>query len=134
MDTLETKNKYILSWKNVNDLIDVICNKIIYNFPQIDSVHGIKRGGLIPSVLISHKLNLPWTHEIFHNTLVVDDVCDSGLTLKNYAGVYTAVLHYKPHTSCFKPSIWGEIYNENEFIYYPWEDYNSLPLADYLKT
>jgi hypoxanthine phosphoribosyltransferase len=134
MDALETKSKYILSWKNIDDLVNIICHKIIHDFPQIDSVHGVKRGGLIPSVLISHKLNLPWTYEILPNTLVVDDICDSGLTLKNYAGVYTAVLHYKPHTSDFKPDMWGEIYNGNEFIYYPWEDFNSLPIADYLKS
>ena len=28
---------------------------------NIDSIHGIARGGLIPAVLISHKLGLPWT-------------------------------------------------------------------------
>lgn len=131
---MQIQTKHILSWEDVEDLINTLCVKIIQNLPEIDSVHGIKRGGLIPSVLISHKLDLPLVYEIFPNTLVVDDICDSGLTLQNYAGIYTAVLHYKPHTSCFKPNIWGEIYNGNEFIYYPWENPNSLPIADYLKN
>ena len=42
------------------------------------------------------------------NTLVVDDICDTGVTLEKGPGVYTAVLHYKPHTSCFQPTIWSE--------------------------
>ena len=101
---LKTDNKIFLSWDDVNDAVDDICNKIRHDQPNIDSVHGIARGGLIPAVLISHKLGLPWT----------------------------AVLHYKPHTSCFQPNIWSEIHEGDEWVIYPWETKDSKPIQDYL--
>jgi len=65
---------------------------------------GISRGGLIPGVMISHKLNIPFkpvhasTRDFPHwenylpksndsKVLIVDDICDSGETferLSNY--------------------------------------------------
>jgi len=129
---LKTDNKIFLSWDDVNDAVDDICNKIRHDQPNIDSVHGIARGGLIPAVLISHKLGLPYSDVVLPNTLVVDDICDSGVTLEKAPGVWTAVLHYKPHTSCFQPNIWSEIHEGDEWILYPWEMSDSKPIQDYL--
>jgi hypoxanthine phosphoribosyltransferase len=128
---LKVGNKIILNWENVGSLVHKICAAILKDYPNIDSIHGIKRGGLIPSVMISHQLKLPWTYEILPNTLVVDDICDSGETLHNYAGVYTAVLYYKPHTSIFKPNIYGRIHNGDEWIIFPWENEKAKPIQDY---
>ncbi len=130
---LKVHNKIYLGWDDINDLVDVLCEKIIIEQPNIDSVFGLKRGGLIPAVMVSHKLGLPWSDVMLPNTLVIDDICDTGITLKNTVGVYTAVLHYKPHTSCFKPTIYAKLHEGNEFIYYPWERRDAEPIADYLK-
>lgn len=130
---LKIDNKIYLSWDDVNDLVDTLCEKIITEQPNIDSVFGLKRGGLIPAVMVSHKLGLPWSDVMLPNTLVIDDICDTGLTLKNAVGVYTAVLHYKPHTSCYKPNIYAQIHKGDEFIYYPWERKDAEPIQDYLK-
>ncbi len=131
---LTVHNKIILSWIDTNELVDILCEKIKFDLPNIDSVHGIPRGGLIPAVLISHKLGLPYVSAVGPNTLVVDDICDSGVTLDKGPGVYTAVLHYKPHTSCFKPNIWSEIHEGDEWVIYPWETKDSDPIQDYLKN
>ncbi len=128
----EEENKMYLSWEDVNNLVNNLCDKIRHDQINIDSVHGIPRGGLIPAVLISHKLNLPFVGAVGKNTLVVDDICDSGVTLKDGPGVYTAVLHYKPHTSCFQPNLWAELHERDEWVIYPWETKNSLPIQDYL--
>ena len=128
---LKVGKKIILNWENVGSLVNKICATILKDYPNIDSIHGIKRGGLIPSVMISHQLGLPWTYEILPNTLVVDDICDSGETLHNYAGVYTAVLYYKPHTSIFKPNICGKTHNGDEWIIFPWESEKVKPIQDY---
>jgi hypoxanthine phosphoribosyltransferase len=128
---LKTENKILLSWKDIDNLVNKICTSIIKDYPNIDSIHGIKRGGLVPSVMISHQLNLPWTYEIFPNTLVVDDICDSGETLTNYAGVYTAVLYYKPHTSTINPNIYAQVHNGDEWVFFPWESKKSKPIQDY---
>jgi len=131
---LKVDNKIYLSWDDTIDLVDKLCEKIITEQPNIDSVFGLKRGGLIPAVMISHKLGLPWSDVMLPNTLVVDDICDTGITLKNTVGVYTAVLHYKPHTSCYKPNIYAQKHDGDEWIIYPWERKDSEPIQDYLKT
>jgi len=129
---LTVHNKIILSWIDTNELVDTLCEKIKLDLPNIDSVHGIPRGGLIPAVLISHKLGLPYVGAVGPNTLVVDDICDSGVTLDKGPGVYTAVLHYKPHTSCFKPNVWATKHEGDEWLIYPWETKDSKPIQDYL--
>ena len=129
---VKTNQKMYLSWDDVENAVNDLCNKIRFDQINIDSVHGIARGGLIPAVLISHKLGLPYVQAVGKNTLVVDDICDSGVTLEKAPGVWTAVLHYKPHTSCFQPTMWAEIHEGNEWLIYPWETKDSLPIQDYL--
>ena len=131
---VKTNQKTYLSWDDIESAVDDLCQQIPFELPNIDSIHGIARGGLIPAVLISHKLGLPYVGLVGPNTLVVDDICDTGVTLDKGPGVYTAVLHYKPHTSCFQPTMWSEIHNGDEWIIYPWETKDSLPIQDYLKS
>ena len=131
---LKADNKIFFSWDDIDVLVDILTNKILHDQPNIDSVHGIARGGLIPAVLISHKLGLPYIGAVGPNTLVVDDICDTGVTLEKGPGVYTAVLHYKPHTSCFQPTMWSEIHEGDEWLIYPWETKDSDPIQDYLKS
>jgi hypoxanthine phosphoribosyltransferase len=130
---LKINNKIYLSWDDVNNLVDKLCEKIITEQPNIDSVFGLKRGGLIPAVMVSHKLGLPWSDVMYPNTLVIDDICDSGITLRDTVGCNTAVLHYKPHTSCFRPNVFAELHNGDEWIIYPWEKKDSEHMQDYLR-
>ena len=131
---LKVDNKIYLSWDDVTDLVDTLCEKIITELPNIDSVFGLKRGGLIPAVMVSHKLGLPWSDVMLPNTLVIDDICDTGVTLLNTVGCYTAVLHHKPHTARYTPSICAVTHDGDEWINYPWERNDSKSIQDYLKT
>ena len=128
---LKVDNKIYLSWDDVQGLVDKLCEKIITELPNIDSIYGIRRGGLIPAVMISHKLDLPWTYVMLPNTLVIDDIADTGETLKNTVGCHTAVLHYKPHTSCHIPNLWAYVHEGDEWIIYPWERKDAQPIQDY---
>ena len=130
---LKIGNKIYLCWDDINILVEDLCNTIKQSGAQIKSITGIERGGLIPAVMISHKLNIPYVTKINKNTLVVDDICDTGVTLRDTIGCNTAVLHYKPHTSCFKPNIYATIHEGNEWILYPWEREDSEQIQDYLK-
>ena len=101
------------------------------DYPNIDSVMGLPRGGLIPAVLISHELNLPFVLHPGKNTLEVDDINDTGHTLSKAPGAYWAVLHNKP-TSKFKDCIYAKEVG-NQWIVYPWEREDSEAIPDYLK-
>lgn len=130
---LKIGNRKYLSWDDINSLTEILCEKIVTEFPNIDSIFGIKRGGLIPAVMISHRLGLPYSDVMLPNTLVIDDICDTGNTLKNCIGGYTAVLHYKPHTSCYIPNLYAQAHMGDEWLIYPWEKKDSPSIQDYLK-
>ena len=127
------RNKIPLDWEEIDRLVNVLCEKIVTQIPSIDSVMGLPRGGLIPAVMVSHRLGLPLVTLPEPHTLVIDDIADSGVTLTNTPGIYTAVLHYKPHTSVFKPDLYSVEYKGDDFLQYPWETDESEPIADYLK-
>ena len=123
--------KVYLEWSEIHECVKMLCYKIFMDYPNIDSVMGLPRGGLIPAVLISHELGLPYVIHPGKNTLVVDDINDTGHTLSKAPGVYHAVLHHKP-TSKFKPNFYAKEVGE-EWLVYPWEREDSEALPDYLK-
>ena len=128
---LKVGNKVFVYWDDITILVDELCNTIATSGVQIKSITGIERGGLIPAVMISHKLNIPYITKINKDTLVVDDICDSGETLKNMVAGYTATLHYKK-TASFTPDFYSKEVGE-EWIVYPWERTDSETIQDYLK-
>jgi hypoxanthine phosphoribosyltransferase len=128
---LKIGNKVYLSWDDINILVEDLCQTIAASGAEIKSITGIQRGGLIPAVMISHKLHIPYVSRINKDTLVVDDICDTGETLKNTIGMYTATLHYKP-TAIFTPDFYSKEVG-TEWIVYPWERGDSDAIQDYLK-
>ena len=93
--------------------------------------------------MISHTLGIPMVKgDITPDTLIIDDICDSGETLKQIVEKYqtlynkpfnldSAVLHYKPHTSCFEPTLWAKRWSNPNWIQYPWEREDSKAIQDY---
>ena len=136
-------NRYQVDWNEINYLVFKIIYKIKESNLKFKNIYGIPRGGLIPAVMLSHRLDIPLVKgDIGPDTLVVDDICDSGETLdklvKKYQTLYsfpfnlkTAVLHCKPHTSCFEPTLYVEKWNKNVWLTYPWEDKYSKTIQDY---
>lgn len=120
-----------ISWDDINILVEDLCHTIASSGAQIKSITGIERGGLIPAVMISHKLSIPYVTKINKHTLVIDDICDTGETLKSIVSGYTATLHYKP-TAIFTPDFYSKEVG-TEWIVYPWERGDSETIQDYLK-
>jgi hypoxanthine phosphoribosyltransferase len=133
----DIKSKIYLSWDEIDTLVDTLANKIVKTIPPVDSIMGLPRGGLIPAVMISHKLNLPLVFKPTKGTLIVDDICDSGETFikmsKKYPSNYLICLHLKSHTTNFIPDICAEIYEGDEWLVYPWESKDADAIQDYLK-
>ena len=127
--------KIFCEWDTIDDLVNTLTKGIENNLTGIKYIHGLARGGLIPAVMLSHKLNIPYTPhpELFKpdELLIVDDIADSGKTLKRWKGYQTAVLHYKPHTSKTVPDIWAAKHEGDEWIIYPWENESSRTIQDY---
>jgi hypoxanthine phosphoribosyltransferase len=94
---------------------------------KFDFVSGIPRGGLIPAVFISHQLDLEYKDFNFlerskaNRTLIVDDLVDTGKTLKTLFDLgYTIAVLYKKPKRCFEPHFWIEGLPD-EWIVFPYE-------------
>ena len=124
--------KISVSWWDISDLIKDLVEKIPFEVPLADSIYGIPRGGLIPAVMLSHQTGLPLVDTIGANTLVVDDMTDSGVTMNKMPGQWTAVLFHKPHTSVFTPNVYSKLHEGDEWLIFPWEKHDSEPIQDYL--
>lgn len=95
-------DKLIYSWDDYDNSIKFIHNKLLAGGWTPDYIVGVKRGGLIPAVSLSHRLNKPLImmscqlrdsddnevrlYEVENiskgkTILIVDDICDSGITL-----------------------------------------------------
>lgn len=96
-------------------------------FLDIKHIYGIPRGGLTIAVHLSHLLGIPYEHSKIglnpKETLLVDDVSDSGKTLWHYRqfGFHIAALYMKPGTRLI-PKFYVREYSRGEWLIFPWED------------
>jgi len=127
-----------LDWNDINRAINKIVASINSSEIKINAIGGLPRGGLVPAVMLSHRLSIPFVSQAqiqttIGNILIVDDICDSGKTLKRFKfeeNIYTATLHWK-QSSEYQPNYFWEIAYENEWIVYPWENKDSQTKPDY---
>ncbi|MEN2973953.1 MAG: phosphoribosyltransferase family protein [Candidatus Caldarchaeales archaeon] len=153
--------KYLkVSWKRLEEIVEELSKKISRDY-EFDLLVGILRGGLVVAHLLSDIMGIDEIYpigcssyvdvykrsklKIYHplilndlkkkRVLVVDDVADSGVTLKsiiekviapkNPEDCKTATLHIKPW-SIFKPDYYVEMVDA--WIVYPWEKYEMIRL------
>lgn len=67
------------------------------NKDEYTGIYGIPRGGVPIAVLLAMHLGLPLVDEVTADTLIVDDLVDSGKTIAKYDND-VAVLYVKPHS------------------------------------
>ena len=125
-----TAGRLSLSWADIEIMVAVLAKYVKEAPVDIDSIYGIPRGGLIPATLLSHRLNIPMVESPTRNTLVVDDIVDSGLTLSQYKGYPFACLVYKPLTSLEIPTFSALEYVQDCWINFPWEEIDSKKIPD----
>ena len=128
--------KVYLTWDDINSLVDKLTNEVSQAPVPPLYITGLPRGGLIPAVMLSHKLNIPYVNISLIralpavDVLVVDDIADSGETLLQYKAYQTAVLHYKLQSEATPTDYAEEVENE-AWIVYPWEREDSETIQDY---
>ena len=122
-------NKIYISWDKVDEMIAKLVGEIKKSKEKFDGVYGIPRGGLPIAVHLSHyfelKLMVTEPHESME-TLVVDDIADTGVTLLKYRDNFraTATLYYKKR-SVVKPRFY--VYETNKWVVFPWEKEDEIP-------
>ena len=131
------KNAISVSWLDIKRAIDKITNhlKSLTNETFV-SVYGIPRGGLVPAVMLSHRLNIPLiidpkivrAHTISltsRKIIIIDDISDTGNTLFEFTSIYgrhnayIITIHEHPKT-VFKPDF-SVFPKGKNWLVYPWE-------------
>jgi len=108
-----------ISWYKFELGMKKIAEDIKISGKEYTGIYGIPRGGLIPAVRLSHLLGIPLTTILDEDTLVVDDVADTGATLLGYETYDKATLYWKPDSE-IKPEYYA--FTTREWVVMPWEE------------
>ena len=113
----------ILNWIEFDDCvlsISKLCKDKCF-----EGVYGFPRGGLCLAVALSHSLAIPLLQEPKNNSLIVDDIYDTGKTLEKIRHLKGSETHV--WISKIKPSWWNayKYINGKEWIIFPWENINN---------
>ena len=68
------------TWNDFDKSVLHIANKC--KSLELSGIYGVPRGGLCLAVALSHKLNINLISEPRKNSVIVDDVYETGITLK----------------------------------------------------
>ena len=121
------------TWDEFDKSVEHIADKC--KFLDFSGIYGIPRGGLCLAVALSHKLKINLISEPIKNSLIVDDVYETGITLntfKNIEGAKFFVIFSKND-----PTWWNSVHlsKKNEWIVFPWENTLNIQIDrdDYAK-
>jgi adenine/guanine phosphoribosyltransferase-like PRPP-binding protein len=127
-------NKQRLSWDSMLSLVMSICSDIETSKIKFNRVVGVHRGGLVPAVMVSHALDidmmtikpndvLPFRRAELEKTLIIDDIYDTGATLRsimaNNAGVKCAALIHNINLPDL--DFYGCKQDLENWVVFPWE-------------
>jgi hypoxanthine phosphoribosyltransferase len=108
------------TWSQFDKSVKHIANKC--KLLEFSGIYGVPRGGLCLAVALSHKLKINLISEPIKNSLIVDDIYETGITLnslKDIEGATFFVLFSK-----VQPKWWNSVYvsEKKEWIVFPWEN------------
>jgi len=119
------------SYQEFSEDVHLLAKRIEAMNLDFKKIYGLPRGGLPMAVHLSNLLRLDlrlepinpevWSREAAAKILVVDDIADSGETLKLFqdAGFFLATLFYN-NKSLAVPQLWVREKDER-WIDFPWE-------------
>ena len=107
------------TWEEFDKSVEHIANKC--KFLELSGIYGIPRGGLCLAVALSHKLKTNLISEPIKNSLIVDDVYETGITLTTFKDIEGAMFFVL--FSKIKPTWWNTLYisKKSQWIVFPWE-------------
>jgi hypoxanthine phosphoribosyltransferase len=125
------KEMYYVDWDTIEFLVEELEMQIRLEHKQYDAVVGILRGGLVPAVMLSHRLKLPMyvvtpssmIDETNKKLLFVDEIYDTGKTIyalrAKHSNADFAVLY---HNSDLPPLEYYAVRDSlDKWIVFPWE-------------
>jgi len=108
------------TWSEFDKSVEEIADKC--RFKEFSGIYGVPRGGLCLAVALSHKLKIELISKPIKNSLIVDDVYETGLSIKTFKDIEGAVffvLFSKVKTTWLNTLV---ISKKNQWIVFPWEN------------
>ena len=107
------------TWGEFDKSVEKIANKC--RFKEFSGIYGVTRGGLCLAVALSHKLKINLIPEPIKNSLIVDDIYETGITLNTFKDIEGAMFFVL--FSKINPIWWNtvNISDKKEWIVFPWE-------------
>ena len=108
------------TWSEFDKSVEHIANKC--KFLKFSGIYGVPRGGLCLAVALSHKLKIDLISEPIKNSLIVDDVYETGITLNTFKDIEGATFFVL--FSKIKPIWWNTVFvsKKSQWIVFPWEN------------
>ena len=108
------------SWSEFDKSVEHIANKC--KLLEFSGIYGVPRGGLCLAVALSHKLRINLISEPIKNSLIEDDIYETGITLNTFKDIEGAMFFVL--FSKIKPEWWNTVHisKEKEWIVFPWEN------------
>ena len=94
------------TWSEFDKSVEYIANNC--KNLKLSGIYGVPRGGLCLAVALSHKLKIKLISEPTKNSLIVDDIYETGITLNTFKDIEGAkffVLFSKD-----KPKWWNTVF------------------------
>ena len=129
--------KRYVKWWEVKEYIDNLVERLKtdehFHLGECPGIFTFPRGGFILATLLSYRLDLPILSNPAKNCIIIDDIIDTGITMKKYSDLMndknyfiTAMfvkdnqLEEEAEYQCFAD--YFEFVKKDEWIVYPWED------------
>ena len=108
------------TWSEFDESVEQIAKEC--EFLEFSGIYGVPRGGLCLAVALSHKLKIKLISEPIKNSLIVDDIYETGITLNTFKDIEGAMFFVL--FSKIKPIWWNtvNISEKKEWIVFPWEN------------
>jgi hypoxanthine phosphoribosyltransferase len=121
-----------VSWSEIDSLIEILSNLILKSKKNFSSITTLSRGGLVPSRLLADHLGI---EKIFvdekvipANSLVVDDIFDSGKTFdrvvsksEDSSKLLYATLFTRRGKKLPPQLIYGTETDNDGYVVFPWD-------------
>jgi len=116
---MENVQRY--SWLQFDKDVTEMVRRLRKTRKRFDGVWGPPRGGLPLAVMLSHALEIPFLLKSqSRRTLIVDDIADTGKSLRPFFGKNFIVTVFYHHQSLTVPDIWMRE-KRKKWIIFPWE-------------
>ena len=121
-----------VSWSEIDSLIQVLSNLVLKSPRTFSSISTLSRGGLIPSRLLADHLGIRTIFVdqkiISSNSLVVDDIFDSGVTFKNILSkiddpsqLFFVTLFARRGKKYPPQLVYAAKTNDDAYVVFPWD-------------